>query len=78
MRSDKWNYNFVDYTSSYGVINGPENGSYELKPLSDNDMARTDREDVEKWYLQHGKNTTRLGPEMTDRQFKDFMGQTWE
>ena len=70
------NYKFADYTSD--IVNGTENGSYVLKPLSDYDMASTTHEDAAKWYLQYGKNTTRLGPEMTDRQFKDFMGQTWD
>jgi hypothetical protein len=61
-----------------GPLNGSEeNSSYELRPLSQEDMASYARPDVEEWYAKYGQNTTRLGKEMTDAEFKRFYGHTW-
>jgi hypothetical protein len=73
-------YNFANYTD--GLTTSPLNGcegesSYTLRPISDEDMASYARDDVEEWYRKYGTNTTKLGPEMTDAEFKRFYGHTW-
>ena len=53
-----------------GKINGTEENNWSLTPLTTNDMKRYATEDVEDWYKKHGKNTTKLGGEMTDDEFQ--------
>lgn len=74
-------YNMANYLDSItsGPFNGSEeNSTYELKPIQWEDMASYARSDVEDWYAKYGKDTTRLGPEMTDAEFKRFYGHTWK
>lgn len=56
-------------THEYGA------GGHELKPLTPGDMATYAAEDVEDWLVKYGKNTTKLGPEMTDDEFRKHHGQ---
>lgn len=74
-------YDLADYMK--GVSNGsPVNGTeekstYELRPMSQEDMSSHAREDVEEWMKKYGQNTTRLGSQMTDAEFKKHYGHTW-
>lgn len=70
------NYKMADYNGAYG---NTESGNSELKPLSQEDMCRYAADDVVAHYnvIHKGKNPKRLGNQMTDSQFKKFMGQTW-
>ncbi len=72
-------YNFQSYADSItkGTINGTEDGTYELRPISQEDTASYAAVDVIDWYRKNGQNTTKLGPPMTDLEFKKFFGQTW-
>lgn len=60
-------------------ISNVEGGGHELRPISDEDMGRYAADDVVDHYakMHKGKNPNRLGKEMTDGQFKKFMGHTW-
>lgn len=73
-------YNMKNYLDSItsSPVNGTEDGSTsELKPLTMDDMASYARSDVEEWYAKYGTNTTKLGPPMTDQEFKQHYGHTW-
>ena len=62
-------YNFAPYIDNVG--------GYELKPLSHEDTASYAADDVVNWYKTYGKNTTKLGPPMSDEELKRHYGQTW-
>jgi hypothetical protein len=69
-------YDIADLTT--GPINGTEDGSYELRPITDEDTARYAAPDVIAAYVQmHDKNPLRLGDPMSDDEFKKFYGHTW-
>jgi len=54
-----------------------EGGSYELKPLSDEDMATTSAEDIQadmERKKAQGFNPTKLGKPMSDEEFQKFHG----
>ncbi len=68
--------NYMDMTTS--PLNGSEEGStYELRPITDDDMKTHAADDVVNWYKKHGMDSRKLGPEMTDDEFRRFYGQTW-
>jgi hypothetical protein len=69
-------YKMADYNIS-SLGNGEK--SAELRPLTDEDMGRYAADDVAAQYAQlhQGKNPMGLGAEMTDGEFRKFMGQTW-
>jgi hypothetical protein len=67
--------NYLDLDSD--KMNGSEDGTWALKPLSQEDMSTTSSEDVLDWQAKYGTNTTKLGKEMTDDEFKKFHGHTW-
>jgi len=55
-------------------------GGSELLPLSDEDLATTAAEDMQKHMdtmKQVGYNPTKLGTEMSDEEFKKFHGINW-
>ena len=60
-------------------ISGQENRSYELKPLTADDMSQASAEEVADNYikLHKGKNPCALGKPMTDEELNKFYGQTW-
>ncbi len=60
-------------------ISGPETNSYELKPLTADDMSQASAEEVAANYvkLHKGKNPLSLGKQMTDEELSKFYGQTW-
>lgn len=71
-------YDLADYAAAVtsNPINNVEGGSdYNYTPISQEDMARYGAEDVVAYSLKYGKDTTKLGPPMTDMSFKKFMGQ---
>lgn len=72
-------YEFAKYIDSItnGSVNGTEDGTYELRPLTVDDMARYSAEDTVEYYKKHGKNSTKLGNQMTDDELKKHYGQTW-
>lgn len=70
-------YDLVDYMdtiSNGSPLNGSEDGTWQLTPLSRDDTATTAAEDVLNWQKKYGKNTTKLGPQMTDDEFKRHYG----
>ena len=70
-------YHFMDYLQSVSNGNnfsGVENGgSYDLKPLTDEDMAQAAEEDVMDFMKQRG-NTTRLGDPLDDEGMRKYTG----
>lgn len=75
-------YDMADYgdaISSGGTFGNTETGGHELRPIAAEDMARYAHDDVVDFYTRHhgDKSPTRLGGQMTDGQFKKFMGHTW-
>lgn len=64
-------YNFLDYAKQLtnSPINGIEGGTYELTPLSQEDMSRYADEDV-----VTNINTTQLGEPLDDEAFKKYHG----
>lgn len=76
------NYNLASYTQAITTspLNNVEGKStYELRPITHEDMGSASAEDVVNNYrLMHGgKNPCRLGDPMSDEEFKRFYGQTW-
>lgn len=51
-----------------------DTSGYELKPLTPEDMSQASEDDVNAWRAKHGKNTTKLGDNMTDAEFQRFHG----
>jgi hypothetical protein len=51
------------------------NDEGKLTPLSQEDMGTTSQEDVANWMHAHGKNTTKLGNQMSDEDLRKFYGQ---
>lgn len=60
----------MDFFKFYSQLDSPSDPAMELKPLSDDDMKTTAREDAIAWYLKHGKNTTKLGSLLSDEEFQ--------
>lgn len=71
-------YDFADYMSaispSGSPLNGSEDGTWALTPLSMDDMATTAAQDVVDWQKEFGTNTTKLGSPMTDDELRRFYG----
>lgn len=74
-------YKLKDYGKELtsNPVGNTEEGNWELKPLTDDDSKRYAADDVVNHYLQlhQGRNPSRLGPPMTTKQFKDFLGHDW-
>jgi len=72
-------YDFAKYMDSItaGPVNGTEDGTHELRPVTWDDTASYAAEDVLDWYKKNGKNSTKLGPQMTDSELKKHYGHTW-
>lgn len=71
-------YDFLDYMNAISPngtpLNGSEDGSWELTPLSKEDMSTVAEKDVLDWQKKYGINTTKLGKPMTDDELKRFYG----
>ena len=59
-------YNFWDYPF--------QTSGHELKPLTQDDIKTTSAKDAAEWYAKHGKDTTKLGDQMTDDELRKFGG----
>lgn len=62
----------------YETIPNVSDGSWALKPLEDEDVGRYAADDVVDHMQKmkdNGFNPTRLGPPMTDDEFKKYTGQ---
>lgn len=68
--------NYTDTISNNSSFSGTEDGGYELRPLTDDDMKRYATDDVVDAYykLHKGKNPTKLGDPMSDDEFKKYHG----
>ena len=53
-----------------------EDGEYKLKDLSHEETGSFSREDGTEWMLNNFTGN-RLGPPMTDLEFRRFYGQSW-
>ncbi len=72
-------YEFLNYTdviSNGSSFSGTEDGGYDLKPLTDDDMKQAAADDVIKAYakLHKGKNPSRLGEPLDDEGMKKYHG----
>ena len=70
-------YQFWDQLNDKPSEDGNPSSSYELKPLTPEDMCQTSEEDGVKEFLRihKGKNPCALGKPMTDKDLKKFYGQ---
>jgi hypothetical protein len=66
--------NYMDIISNGSPLNGTEDGTWQLTPISKEETGSYAAQDVLDWFAKHGKNTTKLGPPMTDAEFKAFYG----
>ena len=68
--------NYTDTISQGSSFSGTEDGNYELKPLTDDDMKQAAADDVIKAYakLHKGKNPSRLGDPLDDEGMKKYHG----
>lgn len=64
--------NYMDMSNS--PLNGSEEGTAKLSPLSDDDMKRYAASDVVDWYSKYGKNLNKLGQELSDEEYRKFQG----
>lgn len=67
-------YELASYDVTSSPIANTEKSGYELRPLTWDDQARHARQDVEDWMKKHAKNTTQLGPQMSDEEFSAHYG----
>lgn len=75
-------YAFNDYVKDMTKtpVNGTENGTWDLMPLTQDDMKQAASDDVADHIEQlrkSGHNPTRLGKPMTDEEFAKFYGKGW-
>lgn len=65
-------WNIQDLSQNFSNAKGAE-----LKPLTDDDMARYAFDDVVNQYIQMHKDrpASGMGPPMTDAEFRKFLGQ---
>jgi hypothetical protein len=66
-------YTFQNYMSN-SILNGTENGTHDLKELTPEDMKSYAMVDVVDWYKKYGRNLTKLGPAMSDDEYRKFQG----
>ena len=64
---------------SYDIPQIGTESSYDLKPLTPDDMSQASAEEVAANYvkLHKGKNPCSLGKQMSDEDLRRFYGQTW-
>ena len=70
-------YQFWDQLNPNDEDGTPKQSTYELKPLTPEDMCQTSQEDGVKEFLRlhKGKNPCALGKPMTDEELEKFYGQ---
>lgn len=67
-------YDLAPYDITSGPLANTEKSGWELRPVTPEDTAGYAADDVVDYYRKYGRNTTRLGPQMTDEELRKHYG----